>query len=86
MSEFFNTESVTAMLIMTCGVALVIKFAIHFGGKDEPEVKGSHPHPSNHWSGRCYRCGNVLESEPVTLHSVGKPPKRFCPTCRPTFA
>jgi hypothetical protein len=52
----------------------------------DPDFDRDHPHPSNRWSGTCYRCGRPVRAiDAVELHTHGKPPKRFCKGCRPRF-
>ena len=43
------------------------------------------PNPDR-WSGRCYTCGTIVpRARAIRLHSPGKPPKYFCPDCRPAL-
>lgn len=50
---------------------------------DKPTIVRG-PHPSDVWSGTCYKCGSLAHN-PVSLRTGGKPPKYFCRHCRPTF-
>ncbi len=82
-------QSVGAGLILTAVLAGLIRGVIWAGGRDDQaEVTDSgHPHESNRWSGRCYRCGAPVDLGHATMLQVGgKPPKHFCGGCAPSFA
>ena len=74
------------VIVLVCGLGFILLVALGVKDGPFPEVDAEHPDPSNRWSGICYRCGCELDlKKAVTLRCGGKPPKYFCPTCRPKF-
>lgn len=54
--------------------------------RKEPDKKRSQVarHESDRWSGHCYRCGSLVHpGAAVSVHQGSRPPKYFCPDCRP---
>lgn len=77
------TAGVHLVAVTLCALALLGMLA----GIGEKPADTTPRSVHDRWSGRCYTCGHpVATEESVSLVQHGKPPKHFCPLCRPTFA
>lgn len=69
-------------VFIACGVIALWVVATTEANPGDPISQ--HPHPSDHWTGVCYRCGDFVKpSDVVRLGSHGKPDKHFHRWCFP---
>lgn len=77
------TPALTVLCCAILGTMLLVAICL-LSVDDQPPGPPPPPdrHPADHWTGRCYRCGDLVHPhQAVSYHHGSRPPRHFCRLC-----